>query len=212
MAPTIEAVSIRLPGLRAAKKPSVTPIVMAKVMAAKTSFNDGQTRTPINAVTGSRVRNEVPRSPAMVCPIYLAKRRGSGSSSPISLRMRSITAGSMVRPSSDMPEMKLPGRTLNMTKISATTAATVGTTFASRRARTESITRLRCPGAVPCAVRSFGRRSLVDPHVLEVLVCNLRRVGLEAVQPRLIGQHRLVVVEEPHRRLFVEQVIGLAQQ
>ena len=35
MAPTIDIVSIRLPGRRAARKPRVTPTVMAKAMAAK---------------------------------------------------------------------------------------------------------------------------------------------------------------------------------
>ena len=140
MAPTIETVSIRLPGLSAARKPSVTPIRMAKVMAANTSFSDGQTRTPISLVTGSRVRNDVPRSPTAVWATYLAKRSGSGSSSPISLRMRSMTAGSMVvRPSSPMPEMKLPGSTLNSRKTSAMTATRVGMTLARRRARTRSI-------------------------------------------------------------------------
>ena len=41
---------------------------------------------------------------------------------------------------------------------------------------------------------------------------DLGRVGLQAVDPWLIGEHRLVVVEEPHRRLVVEQVVGLTQQ
>ena len=139
MAPTIEKVSIRLPGLRAAKKPRVTPTPMAKVMAAKTSFSDGQTRGPISVVTGSRVRKDVPRSPVTTWVTYLANRVGNGSSSPISLRIRSMTAGSMVRPSSDMPEMKLPGRTANSTKISAMTAARVGTMLAMRRAMTMSM-------------------------------------------------------------------------
>ncbi len=140
MAVTIETVSSRLPGRSAARNPRVTPTEMAKVMAAKTSFSDGQMRTPISLVTGSRVRNEMPRSPVAVWATYLAKRSASGSSRPISLRMRSITAGSMVvRPSSPMPEMKLPGRTLNSRKTSATTARRVGMTLARRRPRTSSI-------------------------------------------------------------------------
>ena len=108
---TIETVSITLPGLSAARKPRVTPTQMAKAMAAKTSFSDGQMRPPISLVTGSRVRNEMPRSPVATLPTYLAKRSCRGSSSPISLRMRSMTAGSITeRPSSFMPEMKLPGQ------------------------------------------------------------------------------------------------------
>ena len=74
MAPTIDTVSIRLPGRRAARNPRVTPTEMAKVMAAKTSFSDGQTRAPISLVTGSRVRNEMPRSPVATLATYLAKR------------------------------------------------------------------------------------------------------------------------------------------
>ena len=213
MAPTIEAVSIRLPGLSAARKPSVTPTRMAKVMAANTSFSDGQTRTPISLVTGSRVRNEVPRSPMAVWATYLAKRSARGSSRPISLRMRSITAGSMVvRPSSPMPEMKLPGRTLNSRKTSATTASRVGMTLARRRARTKQ--RIIDPSADdrPLGRRYFAGEVGIDPDVLGVLMRDLGRVGLQAVDPRLIGQHRLVVVEEPNRRFVVEQVVGLAQQ
>jgi len=52
-----------------------------------------------------------------------------------------MTAGSMVeRPSSFMPEMKLPGRTENSRKTSATTASSVGMTLARRRPRTRSMT------------------------------------------------------------------------
>src|SRR5258708_30763253 len=209
MAPTIAAVSIRLPGFSAAKKPRVTPTEMAKVMAANTSFSDGQTRAPISDVTGSRVRKDVPRSRVAVWARYLAKRSASGSSSPISLRMRSITAGSMVRPSSDMPEMKLPGSTLNRMKTSAMTANRVGMTLARRRARTRSISR---SSAASMRVPSLRGRRGVYPDVFVVLVGDLGRVGLQPVQPRLVGHHRLVVVEEPHRRLFVEQVVGLAKQ
>ena len=109
-------------------------------MAAKTSFSDGQMRAPISLVTGSRVRKEMPRSPMARWPTYLAKRWGRGSSSPISFFMRSITAGSMAeRPSSFMPETKLPGSTLNSRKTSATTASSVGTILPMRRTRTRSI-------------------------------------------------------------------------
>ncbi len=41
---TIDIVSTGLPGFSAAKKPNVTPTAMAKAMAAKTSFSDGQMR------------------------------------------------------------------------------------------------------------------------------------------------------------------------
>ena len=41
--------------------------------------------------------------------------------------------------SKSSPDMKLPGMTLNSTKISAMTAASVGTILPTRRARTRSI-------------------------------------------------------------------------
>ena len=59
---------------------------------------------------------------------------------------------------------------------------------------------------------SLRGRGLVDPEVLDVLVGQLGRVELNAVQPRLHGHDRLVVVEEPDRRLLVKESIGLLQQ
>src|SRR5262249_16195972 len=122
---------------------------------------------------------------------------------------RSITAGSMVRPSSDMPEMKLPGRTLNSTKTSAMTANSVGTTLARRRASTRSISR---SSAASMRLQSLRGRCGVHPDVFVVLVGDLGRIGLQAVQPRLIGHYCLVVVEEPDRSLLVQKIVGLAQQ
>src|SRR5262249_5171019 len=119
------------------------------------------------------------------------------------------TAGSMVRPSSDMPDMKLPGRTLNSTKTTAMTANSVGTMLARRRARTRSI---NCSSYTPPKLSSLCGRRSVHPDVLVVLVGDLGGIGLQTMQPRLIGHHRLVVVEEPHWCLFVEQVVGLADQ
>ncbi len=62
-ATTIEIVSTKLPGFSAATKPSGTPITIAKIMAAKISCSVGHIRLAIMVVTGSRVRNEVPKSP-----------------------------------------------------------------------------------------------------------------------------------------------------
>src|SRR5260370_36064783 len=123
--------------------------------------------------------------------------------------MRAITAGSIVRPSSDMPEMKLPGRTLNSRKTSAMTASSVGMTLARRRVRTRSIS---CSSVASMRVSSLRGRRGVHPDVLVVLVGDLGRIGLQAVQPGLISHHRLVVVEEPDRRFLIEQVVGLADQ
>jgi len=52
-----------LPGRNAAMKPSGTPITMANIMAANISCSVGHIRLAIMVVTGSRVRNDVPRSP-----------------------------------------------------------------------------------------------------------------------------------------------------
>ena len=57
-------------------KPSGTPIAMAKAIAAKTSLSDGHTRSPTSLVTGSRVRNEVPRSPVAVWSDVLGEALG----------------------------------------------------------------------------------------------------------------------------------------
>src|SRR5205823_12746697 len=100
-------------------------------------------------------------------------------------------------------------RTLNSTKTTAMTANRVGTTLARRRARTGSIS---CSLAASRRLPSLRGRRSVHPDVLVVLVGDLGRVGLQTVQPGLVGHYRLVVVEEPHRRLVVEQVVGLAKQ
>ena len=62
-ATTIEIVSTMLPGCSAATNPSGTPITTAKIMAAKINCSVGHIRLAIMVVTGSRVRNEVPKSP-----------------------------------------------------------------------------------------------------------------------------------------------------
>jgi hypothetical protein len=55
--------SAMLPGCSAAMKPSGTPITIANVMAANINCSVGHIRLAIMVVTGSRVRNEVPKSP-----------------------------------------------------------------------------------------------------------------------------------------------------
>src|SRR5258705_12192624 len=132
--------------------------------------------------------------------------------------MRSTTCGSAApRPSSLMLDTMLPGTTLNSTKIASTTASTVGTVCRIRRIRKESI------GTVPPSLHHFLRwregervslrgRGLVDPEVFDVLMGQFRRVQLNPLDPRLHRHDRLVVVEEPDRRFFIEQGIRLLQQ
>src|SRR5438477_6338411 len=132
--------------------------------------------------------------------------------------MRSTTAGSVgPRPSSLMLDTMLPGTTLNSTKITSTTASTVGTVCRIRRIANESI------GIVPPSLHHFlrwregesaslGGRGLVDPEVFDVLMGQFRRVQLNPLEPRLHRHDSLVVVEEPHRRFVIEQGIGLLQQ
>src|SRR6266700_554934 len=127
--------------------------------------------------------------------------------------MRASTCGSL---SSLIVETMLPGTTLNSAKTSSTTASTVGMVCRRRRIRKESI------GIVPLSLHRLlrwreGRVSLrgrgrVDPEVFDVLMGQLRRIQLNPLEPRLHRHDRLVVVEEPDRRLFVEQGIGLSQQ
>src|SRR3977135_1137871 len=102
--------------------------------------------------------------------------------------MRSMTCGSGgPRPSSLMLDMMLPGTTLNSTKITRTTASTVGTVCRIRRIANESI------GTVPpalhhCAMEggrervSLGGRGLVDPEVFDVLVGQFGRIQLNPVK------------------------------
>src|SRR2546421_11353429 len=135
--------------------------------------------------------------------------------------MRSTTCGSAgPRPSSLMLDMMLPGTTLNSTKITSTTASTVGTVCRIRRIANESIGIVppsphHCDGGrarahVTCM--SLGGRGLVDPEVFDVLMGQFRRVQLNPLEPRLHRHDRLVVVEEPDRGFFIEQRIGLLQQ
>src|SRR5258705_730537 len=115
--------------------------------------------------------------------------------------MRWTTSASMApRPSSLMLVAIDPGITLNSTKTTSATAATIGNDCNVRRNAKASINKSLC------------RRSLVDPDVLRVLVRQFGRIGLEPVHPGLICHHGLVVVEEPHRRFVVEDAVGLAQQ
>src|SRR3954453_22637455 len=93
-----------------------------------------------------------------------------------------------------------PGITLNRTKTTSAAAATVGNDCSVRRNAKVSIN------------GSLGGRSLVDPDVFRILMRQLGRVGLQPVGPGLIGHHSLVVVEEPHRSLLIEDAVGLAQQ
>ncbi|MCY1248518.1 hypothetical protein D9M72_619580 [compost metagenome] len=53
---------MRLPGFRAAMKPSGTPTNIAIDIAAKASFRVGHMRSPISCATGCLLRNDVPRS------------------------------------------------------------------------------------------------------------------------------------------------------
>ena len=62
-ATTIETVSTTPPGRSAATKPSGTPIAIAKIMEANINCSVGHIRLASMVVTGSRVRNEVPKSP-----------------------------------------------------------------------------------------------------------------------------------------------------
>src|SRR3979411_2062171 len=131
--------------------------------------------------------------------------------------MRSTTCGSVgPLPSSQLDTM-LPGTTRKSTKITSTTASTIGTVCRIRRIRNESI------GIVPPSLYRLLRsregesvslrgRGLVDPEGFDVLMSPFRRVQLNPLEPRLPRHHRLVVVEEPDRRFFIEQLIGLLQQ
>src|SRR5258707_8409302 len=96
--------------------------------------------------------------------------------------MRSTICGSVEpRPSSLMLDTMLPGTTLNSTKITSTTARTVGTVCRIRRIANESI------GTVPPSLHHFameggrervslGGRGLIDPEVFDVLMGQFRRV------------------------------------
>src|SRR5215217_331608 len=106
--------------------------------------------------------------------------------------MRSMTAASAgPRPSSMLVAID-PGITLNSTNTTIATAAMVGNDCSVRRSAKASIS------------RSLRGRPLVHPDVFGILVRQLGGVGLQPVDPRLIGHHRLVVVEEPHRGFLVE--------
>ena len=65
---------------------------------------------------------------------------------------------------------------------------------------------LRQPRTSRPARISSTQRSLVS------WIVEFGRVRLQALEPGLIRHHRLVVVEEPHRRLFVEHGVRLLQQ
>src|SRR5437763_1412919 len=122
--------------------------------------------------------------------------------------MRSTICGSVgPRPSSLMLDTMLPGTTLNSTKITSTTASTVGTVCRTRRIANESI------GIVPPSLHhscdggrarvSLRGRGLIDPEVFDVLMGQFRRVQLNPLEPRLHRHDRLVVVEEPDRRFLI---------
>jgi hypothetical protein len=55
-------------------------------------------------------------------------------------------------------------------------------------------------------------RSLVDPEVFDVLVGQFCCVQLNSLEPRLHCHDRLVVIEEPDRRFFIEQGVRLLQR
>src|SRR5215207_1909290 len=138
--------------------------------------------------------------------------------------MRSMTCASMTfRPSSPRLDAKVPGMTLNRTKISSATARMIGTVCRTRRKRKANIGSRpdsRVAGEGRQAERMDrpwfgrllrGRRGLVDPEALVILERELGRVRLQALEPGLIGHHRLVVVEEPHRRLLLDDGVDLLQ-
>ncbi len=71
---TIDVASITPPGRIAATKPSGTPMMMAKPMEASTSCIVGHMRFASSCDTGSRERNETPRSSTARFAAYFAKR------------------------------------------------------------------------------------------------------------------------------------------
>src|SRR6476620_2371111 len=103
--------------------------------------------------------------------------------------MRSTTCGSLgPLPSSLMLDMTLPGTTLNSTKITSTTASTVGTVCRIRRIANESIGIVPPPSIIlrwrEGESASLGGRGLVDPEVFDVLMGQFGCVQLNALEPR----------------------------
>src|SRR3954453_13301307 len=100
--------------------------------------------------------------------------------------MRSATAASIgPRPSSPMLVAIDPGITLNSTNTTSATAAMVGNDCKVRR---------NAKASISLGLSSLGRRALLDPDVFRILVRQLGGVGLQPLDPGLVGHHGLVVV------------------